>query len=65
MGFHKRYITKDLILRSSDLTKLFNADAYDMDTWSGKFYDLYKQGHNKETILKMLDLKVDKELKNI
>lgn len=65
MGFHKRYITKESILRSENLEKLFNADAYVMDTWSGKFYDLYQQGYDKETILKMLDLKVDKELKNI
>lgn len=65
MGFHKRYITKELILRSSDLKKLFNADAYDMDMWSGKFYDIYKQGYDKETILKILEHKVDKKLKNI
>jgi hypothetical protein len=65
MGFHKRYITKESILDSPNLDKLFNADCYIMDGWSSKFYGLYKEGYNKETILKMLDHKVDKELKNI
>ena len=50
MGFHVRYITKETILRTSNIHRLFNADAFNMDVWSGKFYELYKEGHDKETI---------------
>lgn len=40
MGFHKRYITKDLILSNiNDLDRLFNADAFIMDMWSTRFCD--------------------------
>lgn len=40
MGFHKRYITKDLILSNiNDLDRLFNADAFIMDMWSSRFVD--------------------------
>jgi len=63
MGFHVRYITKETILRTPNIHKLFNADAFNMDNWSGKFYELYKKGHDKETILKLLGENVDKEIK--
>lgn len=40
MSFHKRYITKDLILSNiNDLDKIFNTDAFIMDMWSTRFYD--------------------------
>lgn len=40
MSFHKRYITKDLILSNiNDLDRLFNADAFIMDMWSSRFCD--------------------------
>jgi hypothetical protein len=65
MGFNKRYISKEQIIRSENLEILFNADALIFDSWSGKFFDYYKKGHNKETILKLLEYKVDKDLKNI
>ena len=38
MGFHKRYITKNLILSNiNDLDRIFNADAFIMDMWSTRF----------------------------
>lgn len=65
MGFNKRYITKEQIIKSDNLERLFNADALIMDNWSGKFIDYYKKGFDKETILKLLEYKVEKDLKNI
>jgi hypothetical protein len=41
MGFHKRFITKDLVLSQKsfeDIEKLLNADALIFDTWSSNFY---------------------------
>jgi len=37
----------------SDLKKLFNADAFIFDTWSSKFFQLYKDGMTKDEILLM------------
>jgi hypothetical protein len=56
MGFHRRYITKETILRTKQesLDRLFTADAFVFDTWSGKFYQKYKEGLTKEQILKIL-----------
>lgn len=65
MGFNKRYITKEQIIKSNNLNKLFNADALIMDNWSGKFFNYYKKGLQKEAILKLLELKVENDLKNI
>jgi hypothetical protein len=64
MGFHVRYITKEIILRTSNIHRLFNADAFNMDSWSGKFYELYKKGYDKDIILKLLDKTFDKDIKN-
>jgi hypothetical protein len=41
MGFHKRFITKDLVLSQKsfeDIEKLLSADALIFDTWSSNFY---------------------------
>jgi len=65
MGFNKRYITKEQIIKSNNLDKLFNADALIMDNWSGKFFEYHKKGFDKETILKLIEHKVDKDSKNI
>lgn len=56
MGFHRRYITKEMILKAKheDLVKLFNADAFVFDIWSGKFYEEYKKGLTKDKILKIM-----------
>lgn len=45
-----------MILRTSQegLERLFNADAFVFDNWSGKFYDQYKKGLTKEEILKIM-----------
>ena len=55
MGFNKRYITREMIINKSDsdLKKLFNADAFIFDTWSSKFFQLYKDGMTKDEILLM------------
>ena len=57
MGFHRRYTTKEMILKTVEdrLDRLFNADAFVFDTWSGKFYDYYKKGFKKEEILKKME----------
>lgn len=40
MSFHKRYITKELILSNiRDLDRIFSADAFIMDMWSSRFCD--------------------------
>lgn len=53
MGFNKRFLTEDLIIRTPNerLGTLFNADALIMDTWSAKFYELYSAGLDKYEIL--------------
>jgi len=45
-----------MILRAKqdDLVKLFNADAFVFDIWSGKFYEEYKKGLDKDEILKIM-----------
>lgn len=55
MGFNKRFLTEDLIIRTPNerLGTLFNADALIMDTWSAKFYELYSAGLDKYEILLM------------
>jgi hypothetical protein len=66
MGFNKRYIGQQTIVRSDNIDKLFSADVLIIeDKWSSKFIELYKKGYDKETIIKLLENGVDKELKNI
>jgi len=50
MGFHKRFITKDLILSQKsfeDIERLFNtgfkADAVIFDTWSSNFFQRFDE----------------------
>ena len=56
MGFNKRMISKDVVLSTegSDLDRLFDADSLIFDTWSHKFYDLYKSGLPKEVVIQFL-----------
>jgi hypothetical protein len=57
MGFNKRWISKELILKTDEnqLAKLFNADALMFDDiWSSKFYGLYRDGLTKDTVIKLL-----------
>jgi hypothetical protein len=66
MGFNKRYIGQQTIVRSENIDKLFSADVLIIeDKWSSKFIELYKKGYDKETIIKLLENNVDKESKNI
>lgn len=58
MGFNKKIISKELILKTSEehLHKLFNADALMfMDIWSSKFYGLYRDGLSKENAIKLVN----------
>lgn len=45
MGFNKRYVTRDSIIRTiknkESLNRLTNADALIMDNWSSKFFKNY------------------------
>ena len=44
MGFHKRFISKELILSQKDfesIDMLLNADAVIFDTWSSNFFKRY------------------------
>ncbi len=46
MGFHKRFITKDLVLSQKsfeDVERLLNADALIFDTWSSNFFKRYDE----------------------
>ncbi len=46
MGFHKRFITKDLVLSQKsfdDIERLLNADALIFDTWSSNFFKRYDE----------------------
>jgi hypothetical protein len=46
MGFHKRWITKDLILSQKsfeDIERLLKADALIFDTWSSNFFKRYDE----------------------
>lgn len=57
MGFHKRFITKDIILSTdeSHIDNLFGADALIFsDEWSSEFYELYKEGKKHSEILNIL-----------
>lgn len=56
MGFNKKWVTKEMVLNTKEenLSRLFNADALIMDTWSSKFYELYKSGLTKDTSVKMV-----------
>lgn len=56
MGFNKRIVTKESILRGDDnyLKSLRRADALIMDLWSSTFYSLYTAGMTKHEILLML-----------
>ena len=46
MGFHKRYIKKEMILENVDnipyVTRLVKADALIIDSWSDKFYKNFR-----------------------
>jgi hypothetical protein len=47
MGFHKRFITKDIILLTEEehLDTLFSSDALIFeDDWSMEFYNMYYDG---------------------
>jgi|TARA_B110000503_G_scaffold104464_1_gene155815 hypothetical protein len=57
MGFNKRYITKDLILKtdSDRIDKLFSADMFIIDEWSSKFMEYYEKGMNKDEILEIIE----------
>lgn len=57
MGFHKRFITKDTILLTSEeqLDTLFSSDALLFgDEWSSEFYDLFRDGIEYNKILEKL-----------
>lgn len=55
MGFNKRIVTRESILRGDDnyLKSLSKADALIMDTWSSAFYVLYTAGLSRGEILLM------------
>ena len=74
MGFHKRYITKDLILSNiNDLDRLFNADALITDMWSSRFIDDLNESelviresiNNRWRIKSSLDYKIDPQFKEL
>lgn len=48
MGFHKRFITKDLILSQRDfesIDSLLDADALIFDTWSSNFFKRFDENY--------------------
>jgi len=58
MGFHKRFITKDIILLTEEehLDTLFSSDALIFeDDWSMEFYNMYYDNIPKKEIIKKLD----------
>ncbi len=57
MGFNKRFLNKEVILRTEEkfLDDLFSADAFIMDEWSEKFMKLHEDGLDKLQIIGMLD----------
>jgi hypothetical protein len=63
MGFHKRFITKDIILLTEEehLDTLFSSDALIFeDDWSMQFYNMYYDGHTiKEIKEKLIDYEND------
>ena len=56
MGFNKRMITKEMVINTneSDLEKLFKADSLIFDTWSYKYYELYKSGLPKTVVIQFI-----------
>jgi hypothetical protein len=63
MGFHKRFITKDIILLTEEehLDTLFSSDALIFeDDWSMEFYNMYYDGLTiKEIKEKLIDYEND------
>jgi len=63
MGFHKRFITKDIIMSTNEehLDTLFSSDALIFeDDWSMQFYNMYYDGHKiKEIKQKLIDYEND------
>jgi len=58
MGFNKRMISKELILKTKEenLNTLFKADALMfMDDWSSKFYGIYRDGISKDSTIKLMN----------
>jgi len=58
MGFNKRMISKELILKTKEenLNTLFKADALMfMDYWSSKFYGIYRDGISKDSTIKLMN----------
>ena len=48
MGFHKRFVNKDLILSQKDfesIDSLLNADALIFDTWSSNFFKRFDENY--------------------
>jgi hypothetical protein len=66
MGFNKRYINKQTIIQSQDVSKLFSADVLIIeDKWSRNFIHNFKKGYDKEDIIKLLEKNIDKDSKNV
>ena len=63
MGFHKRFITKDIIMLTKEehLDTLFSSDALIFeDDWSMQFYNMYYDGLTiKEIKEKLIDYEND------
>jgi len=58
MGFHKRFITKDTIMSTSEehIDTLFSSDALIFeDDWSMEFYNMYYDGHTIKEIKEKLN----------
>ena len=58
MGFHKRFITKDIILLTEEehLDTLFSSDALIFeDDWSMEFYNMYYENIPIKEIIKKLE----------
>lgn len=57
MGFNKRIVNKESILRTDEnqIDKLFDADALMMDKWAGRFLSLRMEGYKKDEIIKILE----------
>jgi hypothetical protein len=57
MGFHKRFITKDIILMTKEehLKTLFSSDALIFeDDWSYNFYNMFNNGYTINEITQKL-----------
>ena len=58
MGFHKRFITKDIIKSTNDdqIGLLFNSDTLIFnDDWSYNFYNLFLEGEDIKDIKNKLN----------